>query len=239
MIPKIIHYCWFGNKNIPKLERHCMESWKKFLPDYEIKRWDETTFDVNSSSFTKAAYDAKKYAFVADYVRLFALTNYGGLYLDTDIEIIKSLSDLLEKHDAIGGFETVGVLQTGLLATIPHHPIFEEFFSYYKEHSFVWGGKNATKPNSAILATIMSRHGLLLDNIEQNIANVAIYPQDYFCPIDQGSRKIVLTERTYCIHYLSGSWFPKHVRLKNKIKKILSDKLGANFTNMLRHIFVK
>lgn len=102
MIPKILHYCWFGGKPMPKLEKRCMESWQRMLPEYKIMRWDETTFDVYSHPFTAAAYKAKKYAFVADYVRLYALQQYGGIYLDTDIEIVKPFDNLLH-YSAFGG----------------------------------------------------------------------------------------------------------------------------------------
>ena len=128
MIPKIIHYCWFGNKPIPTKEQKCMKTWQNILPEYKIIRWDENSFDINSNPFTKEAYRLKKYAFVADYVRLYALTTFGGIYLDTDIEIIRSLDDLLAKHKSFGGFETPNMLQTGVLACEKGNTIFEEFF---------------------------------------------------------------------------------------------------------------
>ena len=239
MIPKIIHYCWFGNKPIPTKEQKCMKTWQNILPEYKIIRWDENSFDINSNPFTKEAYRLKKYAFVADYVRLYALTTFGGIYLDTDIEIIRSLDDLLAKHKAFGGFETPNMLQTGVLACEKGNTIFEEFFNYYKNHGFIWGGENATPPNSAILRDIMTAQGLYLNNKYQEINGFAIYPQDFFCPIDQGSRQIIITKNTYCIHYLEGSWFPRKTRWKNKAKHIIGRYLGYQFVNSIRHLFGK
>ena len=239
MIPKIIHYCWFGNKQIPEREQGCMATWEAMLSDYQIMRWDENNFDVNSNPFTKEAYRLKKYAFVADYVRLHALTTCGGIYLDTDIEIVKSFDELLEQHKAIGGFETPQVLQTGMLACEKHNDVFEVFFAYYKTHQFVWGGESATPPNSAIFARLMMERGLKLDNTYQKIDGVAIYPQEYFCPIDQGSRQIISTENTYCIHYLMGSWFPRKIRWKNNLKRFIGKYVSYNFVNAIRHLLRK
>lgn len=214
-----------------------MATWNEMLPDFKIVRWDESTFDVNSTPFTKEAYRLGKYAFVADYVRLYALTNYGGLYLDTDVEIIKQIDCLFERHQAVGGFETPNVLQTGVLACEKGNHIFEEFFSYYKSHVFIVGGENATPPNSAVLRDIMKTKGLLLNNSFQVIDNFAIYPQEFFCPIDQGSRQIIVTANTYCIHYLSGSWFDRRLRWTNNVKRIIGNVLGYNTVNYIRRIF--
>lgn len=234
MIPKIIHYCWFGGKPIPKKESRCMATWEKMLPGYKIVRWDESSFDVNACPFTKEAYRLKKYAFVADYIRLYALTTYGGLYLDADIEIVRPFDELLQKHSAFGGFETPTMLQTGVLACEPNNAIFMQFFDYYKSHDFVWGTDNATPPNSAILRDIMTERGLILDNSYQCVDSFACYPQEYFCPIDQGSRQIVVTPNTYCIHYLVGSWFSPKTRFINNAKYIVGKYLGYKLVNRIR-----
>lgn len=237
MIPKIIHYCWFGSKPIPKLERECMESWRRMLPDYKIMRWDETTFDVDQHPFTAAAYKAKKFAFVADYVRLYALHKYGGVYLDTDIEIVKSLDDLME-YEAFGGFETPVVMQTGVLAMTNNNVIFKEFFEVYQNLKFELksNGEVATLANSHILARILSFHGLKLDNSRQSICGMELFPQEYFCPINQATREIKKTENTYCIHYLSGSWFPRKLKVINSIKRCMGRWLGYGTINKLREL---
>ena len=225
---------------MPKLERHCMESWQQKLPNYKIMRWDETTFDVYSHPFTAAAYKAKKYAFVADYVRLYALQQYGGIYLDTDVEIIKPLDDLLH-YGAFGGFETPTIMQTGVLAMTPGNIVFKEFFDVYQHMPYEVDekGENKTLPNSAILAHILSNHGLRLDDSRQSIEEMEIFPQEYFCPIDQATRQIIVTPNTYTIHYLSGSWFSKKLRLINKTKRIVGKVLGYKTINAIRRILGK
>lgn len=240
MIPKIIHYCWFGGKPIPKLERKCMQSWGQMLPDYQIMRWDESTFDVYSHPFTAAAYKAKKYAFVADYVRLYALQKYGGIYLDTDIEIVKSFDDLLH-YSAFGGFETSSIMQTGVLAMTSESIIFQEFFEIYQTIPYEVDDKgyNKTLPNSAFLAQVLSKHGLKFDNSHQTIEGMEIFPQEYFCPIDQATREIKVTPKTYTIHYLSGSWFNKRQRFTNSCKRKLGQLLGFNTIRFIRRLFAR
>lgn len=240
MIPKIIHYCWFGGKSIPKLEKRCMGSWRRVLPDYKVMRWDESTFDVYGNPFTAAAYKAKKYAFVADYVRLYALQKYGGIYLDTDVEVVKSFDDLLH-YGAFGGFETPLVMQTGVLAMVAENLIFKEFFEVYEHISYEVddNGNNKTLPNSAILAQVLSKHGLKLDNSRQSIGGMEIFPQDYFCPIDQATREIVVTPNTYAIHYLSGSWFSWKLRFANRFKKIIGILFGYDMVRKMRKLIGK
>jgi hypothetical protein len=235
MIPKIIHYCWFGGKPLPKLETQCMKSWAQVLPDYKVMRWDENTFDINSVPFVKEAYEAKKFAFVADYVRLYALTKFGGIYLDTDVEVVKPLDDLLH-YEAFGGFETANIMQTGVLATTTENEIMQEFFArYWDMHYQVDSkGENLTQPNSAILADILASHGLRLDNTRQSICGMELFPQEYFCPIDQATRQIRCTTNTYCIHYLSGSWFPRRLRWQNNAKRMIGRIFGYQIINLVR-----
>ena len=122
MIPKIIHYCWFGDKELPKLAKKCLASWKKYCPDYQIKCWNESNFDVNSNQYVKEAYENKKYAFVTDYVRLYALYNFGGVYMDTDVEVIKNIDDFLNCK-GFSSFESTNLVPTGILASEKELPI--------------------------------------------------------------------------------------------------------------------
>ena len=124
MIPKIIHYCWFGGKNLPPLAKRCIASWKKYLPDYEIKEWNESNFDINCCDYVREAYQAKKWAFVTDYVRLFVLVNEGGIYMDTDVEVIGSLDYFLE-NEAFSGLENSSYISTGIMASERNFKLFE------------------------------------------------------------------------------------------------------------------
>lgn len=221
---------------MPPKECRCIESWKKKMPDYEIVRWDESNFDVNSLTFVKEAYQARKYAFVADYVRVYALFHEGGIYLDTDIEIVKSLTPLLG-CSFLTGFETLGVIQTGVIGCEAGHFIIKKMYDYYQERHFKINNKSLDQtPNSVILANIIAKEGFVLNNTRQSKKNIEIYPSDYFCPINQATWEIMTTSNTYCIHYLSGSWLPVKDRMIRKIKAIMGNLFGFNIVAKIRKI---
>ena len=136
MIPKIIHYCWFGGKPLPELACLCIESWKKFLPEYRIIRWDEESFDINSNTYVKEAYENKKYAFVTDYVRLYALYTHGGIYMDTDVEVRRPLDQFLQ-HQAFSGFESYHDIPTGIMASEKGFQGIKDQLDYYNNRHFV------------------------------------------------------------------------------------------------------
>ncbi|WP_084031650.1 glycosyltransferase family 32 protein [Anaerobacillus arseniciselenatis] len=210
MIPKIIHYCWVGPKEMPELERKCIESWDKFLPDYQKIFWNEDSFDINSNLFVKQAYGAKKYAFVSDYIRLYALYHYGGIYMDTDVEVIKSLDRFLT-HPAFSGFESPGAIPTGAMGAVKGHPWINRLLEYYKDKSFYFdNGSMDLTTNVKIITDISEREfGLVKGNNNFQVLNndVHIYPTDYFCPKEWWSRKMAITDNTHTIHHFSNSWF--------------------------------
>lgn len=205
MIPKVIHYCWFGEGELTPLLKKCINSWKKYCPDYEIIEWNESNFDVNSNSWTKEAYKQKKFAFVSDYVRLFVLYKYGGVYLDTDIEIIKGIDNLLT-HDAFTGFESGQYIQTGIIGSTPNNSIIKKFLNYYNKRHFVnEDGSIEDVPNVRIFTEILKDYGLTVINKFQSLNEITIYPQTYFCPIDpNGNRDF--SKNTYCIHHFTSTW---------------------------------
>lgn len=222
-IPKIIHYCWFGGNPLSNEAKKCIESWKKICPDYEIREWNEKNFDINSVTYVREAYNNKKWAFVADYVRLYAIVNYGGIYMDTDVETIKKFDDMLI-NDAFAGFEDENNISTGILACKKDFPIFKEFLNYYKNRKFVLkNGALDMTTNVKIITDICLRYGFIPNNSMQNINNLIIYPKEYFCPKDYKTGFINLTDNTYTIHYFSGSWLPpkeqKYLRLQEKLAK--------------------
>ena len=218
MIPKVIHYCWFGRGEKSKLIKKCIKSWRKYCPDYEIIEWNEDNFDVNSTIWTKQAYEAKKWAFVSDYVRLFALYNYGGVYLDTDVEIIKPIDNFLE-HSAFSGFENPKSVPTGIIASQKGHSIVKLWLDWYNDREFIVNGKMTHEPNVKFMTKILIDKGLTLNNTYQEIEGFAMYPQTYFCPLFMDMQKTCKTKYTHAIHHFNSSW-----RSKEEMKKIKKSK---------------
>lgn len=213
---KIIHYCWYGGKPIPTNLKSCMQTWSQLMPKYEIRRWDETSFDVNSTPWTKSAYEARKYAFVSDYVRLFALLNYGGIYLDTDVKLVKSLEYLQIQHPNTMGFESGNKLTSAIMMVEPHNLIIQEFINYYTGKVFTDDVVSCNEANVLMMTEILAKYGLKEDNTEQEVAGFHIYPRTYFCPLDFWYNKD-FTENTHAIHYFDASWLNENT--KKRIEK--------------------
>ena len=234
MIPKIIHYCWFGKGEMPSLALKCIESWKKYMPEYEIKEWNEDNYDVRKIPYTAQAYDAKKYAFVSDYARFDILYEHGGLYFDTDVEIIKSLTPLIEQG-AFAGVEWFGELNAGLgLACPPKMEIDKEVLDSYENEGFIGlDGKMNLKTVVERVSDRFEQYGFKTQNKTQEIKGVKIYPAEYFCPMSQETGIITITENTYSIHHYASSWMPKHIRAASKAKKRLSRLLGPKAVEFL------
>lgn len=213
MIPKTIHYCWFGHNPMPKLAKKCIRSWKRYCPDYEIIEWNEDNFDISSSPlYVRQAYEAKKWAFVTDYVRLYAMVNYGGIYMDTDVEVVKPLDSFL-KHRAFSGFEDEIHIPTGIMACEKGFPLFERFLHYYDNASFynADGSLNKTT-NVATITALCLENGLVPNNQFQIIEGFALYPNEYFCPRSFSTGQLNRTKNTYTIHWFNASWHTEEVR---------------------------
>ena len=232
MIPKIIHYCWFGKNPKPKLAEKCIGSWKKFCSDYDIIEWNEDNFDISSSPlYVRQAYEAKRWAFVTDYVRLWALTEFGGVYMDTDVEVVKSLDPFLD-NKAFSGFEDETHIPTGIMACEREFPLFKEFLAFYDEASFILpDGSYNTQTNVVTISQICRKKGLVLNNNKQIIEGFVLYPKDFFCPVNFVTRKLEKTRRTVTIHWFAGSWLTKEdkERLKARKKRIQRQKVKDSF----------
>ena len=226
MIPKTIHYCWFGGKPLPELAVKCIESWKKFCPDYEIVRWDESNFDINACPYVREAYEAGKYAFVSDYARLKVLVENGGMYMDTDVEVLKPLDKFMNGR-AFSGFETEKMISTGIMACEKGFAPFSEMLREYDTRHFsLGGGSFDLTTNVKAITDYWLRRGLVQNNTEQTINGFTIYPKDYFCPKNHITMKIEMTENTCTIHHFAATWLPPYKKFKQKIKKILGYRLN-------------
>ncbi|MEG2403179.1 MAG: glycosyltransferase [Muribaculaceae bacterium] len=207
MIPKIIHYCWFGGKPLPKSAIKCISSWKKYLPDYEIKEWNEINFDVNIIAYTAEAYNFKKYAFVSDYARFWILHQYGGIYFDVDVELIKPLSPILDKGSFLG-IESLNNVAPGLgFGCNPGLGFLKNMINLYSLLHFDEGGGIMNKKTIVEYTTDeLIKHGLICSGDIQYIEGFWIYPPEYFCPINYQSGKLKITKNTYSIHHYDASW---------------------------------
>ena len=219
MIPKIIHYCWFGHGEMSPLMKKCIKSWKKYCPDYQIIEWNEDNFDINSCVWTKEAYESKKWAFVTDYVRLKVLSKYGGVYMDTDVEVIKPIDKFLI-HSGFSGFENCNRVPTGIIAAEKGNKVINLWLSYYDGLQYLVDGEPCMKPNVDFMTDMLLQNGLVLNNEYQEIVDMALYPQTYFCPINVDKLEKHITNDTYTIHHFTSTW-RKPSELKNfkKVKR--------------------
>lgn len=206
MIPKIVHYIWFGGKPFPEKVRQCMDSWKKYLPDYKFMLWNEDSFDVNSVPFTKQAYENKKWAFVSDYVRVYALNKYGGWYLDTDIEILKPLTPF-ENYRMVLGTDHDGAL-TALMGSEVGHPYWQKMLNQYHSMSFIkHDGTFNMVVNNTYLQDILANYGYVFENKYQELdEGIVVYPDDYFHVADVEKGKLHKTSNSYAIHWHTLLW---------------------------------
>lgn len=206
MIPKIIHYCWFGSKEMPPKEKLCIESWKKYFPEYKFIKWNEQNFDLDSSAFCRQAYDMKKYAFVSDYVRTKVLYKYGGVYFDTDYEVLKPMDTLIKENNILG-WETRSNIGTAFMVFEAKHPVMERFLEYYNTHPFMdKKGRMDNTANVSILTDILIADGIKHNRTLQTVKDLIIYPREYFYPKRFGENQFKLSDNTYGIHHYSMSW---------------------------------
>lgn len=222
MIPKIIHYCWFGRGEKPDLAEKCIASWRRFCPDFEIREWNEDNCDYLAMPFMAEAYAAKKYAFVSDVMRLIALEQNGGVYFDTDVEAVRDISPLLDDEGFVG-FENEQYVNSGqVVAAEAHHPVIQAMIEEYKKLHFTNADGSLNTVGCPRLNTdVMEHFGLVRNGQEQLVAGIHVYPADYFNPLDSVTGKLTKTENTYSIHWYSMSWLPKRKQMRARVGRII------------------
>lgn len=244
MIPKTIHYCWFGRNPLPESAKECIASWKKFMPDYEIKEWNEDNFNVNMTTYTAEAYKAKKYAFVSDYARFWILYNHGGLYFDTDVEMLKPIDDIVAKGGFMGIEKTEGntidnfdsdtvLIAAGLgLGVEKGHTLYKEILDIYNKKHFITRSGNFT--GTVVTTTtnlILSKTTIQKDKINE-FQGIYIYPDDYFDPMNYYTSEITITPNTRTIHKYAATWVSKQ-------KKSIWNSIKSRLSYILTRILVK
>lgn len=232
MIPKKIHYCWFGNGEMNEKARKCINSWKKKCPDYEIVEWNETNFDINMNAYTKYTYDTKQYAFLSDYARLYIIYREGGIYFDVDVETLKSLDPLLN-HPAFFGFETATYVNTGIgFGAEASNPIVKDMLNEYDQ---VLDGMHGVIGCPKLNTNALIKHGMLQNGEYQVLDGAVVYPVDYFNPYDDPTGRLNTTNNTYSIHWFAKSWMRKSDILRSKITQPLHRLFGKDIFRKHKH----
>lgn len=224
-IPKIIHYCWFGGNDKPELIKRCIDSWKNYFPDWEITEWNEANYDVRKIPYIAEAYEAKKWAFVSDYARFDVLYQYGGIYLDTDVEFLKPLPEEYLCLEAFTGFEHSAFVAPGLLfGARKKADILEELLNLYKTEHFAVQPTGGYKTVNHYMDDVLLEGGLIHNNKQQTIKGLTIFPSEYFCGYDTDIHELDITEKTICCHHYYGSW--SETSLKRKLQDVLKKLVG-------------
>jgi len=235
MIPKIIHYCWFGEKKPVKVAKY-IEEWKNICSDYQIIEWNEKNFNLENSRFAQDALKEKKWAFVSDYIRYHVLYQYGGIYLDTDVEVLRNFDDLLQQ-DAFCGFE-IDRVGTGIIGAKPKNAIighikdiYDVACFYNEDHSL----NLITSPE--YMTRVMIQYGFQVKNEEQHLNSITVYPSDFFSPYNHTTFDCTITENSYTIHHYMGSWLDERAKfrvgIQYKLKKFCSNRLAYKLSMVL------
>lgn len=232
MIPKRIHYCWFGRKPYPPLVERCMKSWIAFCPDYEVFRWDDQNVPLADNEYVRQAYAGERWAFVSDYVRLRALAAYGGLYLDTDVELVRPVDRFLNQEGFMG-FESAKAVATCVIGAEAGHPFITRLAEAYSDRAFLRVNGTADETTNVAWTTReMVRSGLKLDGTRQQVDGMTIYPADYFSPKDLRTGRLSVTAQTVAIHHLQASWMSPRQRFHTRAAQWL----GPRNTERLKRL---
>ncbi len=225
MIPKKIHYCWFGRGEKPELARKCISSWKKHCPDYEIIEWNEDNFDINMNGYTRYCYDNQKWAFLSDYARLAIIYEHGGIYFDTDVEVVRSLGELLQ-HKAFAGFENNEYIASGLgFGAEPQNSAIRLMLDEYNPYL---DGLHGTEGCPILNTKALEKIGLIKNGSYQELLDITVCPKEYFNPYNDPTGDLNATNNTYSIHWYAKSWMSKTQILRSNISRPLHRLFGID-----------
>ena len=231
-IPKKIHYCWFGNNEKPEIVKKCIESWKKYMPDYEIIEWNESNYDCHKSKYVNQAYTCKKWAFVSDYVRFDVINKYGGIYMDTDVELLKPIPKEILNNKAFTAMEPLGNVSPGLIfAAIPNFKFTKKILDIYNKTEFIKDNKPICKTVNSFATELLISNGFKKIDEYQVIDDLVIYPSNYFCSFDLDVHEVSITNDSVSVHHYAGSW--KKNGLKSKFQKIIKKIFGIKIYRKL------
>ncbi|WP_353949007.1 glycosyltransferase [Sporolactobacillus sp. Y61] len=238
-IPKLIHYFWLGNKNKNALTKKCINSWKKFAPNYRIIEWNEKNipFERIKAQYVSEAISKQKWAFATDYLRLFILNEYGGLYMDTDVELIRPISEL-ERLESFICFESENTLCTALIGAKDHKAWIKELLDNYNRRKFIVNGRIDMTPNSKYILKFLNQyHGLKLNtSYKQNLkCQLVVFPAEYFSPRNYSTKEINITSNTYAIHHYAGTWKTSFGKIKDNFFALLARITSERFVNIIKN----
>lgn len=237
MIPKTVHFCWFGKGEKPELVRTCIASWREYLLGYDIIEWNEDNFDISANKYCRQAYESHKWAFVSDYVRLHVLYYHGGVYMDSDVQVLKPLDTFLE-HGAFSGFEQPSYMPTGIIGAERGNLWIKDHLDHYESRAFILsdGTMDITTNVSTMTAISKKMHGFIPDGNYQVLAHdVHIYPREWFCPSRIGGNWQI-TGNTHTIHHFMGSWITRRMKIKTQIAALIANTLGQDALDTLTRI---
>ena len=231
MIPKKIHYCWFGRGELPPKAKKCIASWKKYCPDYEIIEWNEDNYDVFQNPYTAYTYRERKYAFLSDYVRLQIIHQEGGVYFDVDVELVRRLDELLE-HEAFFGFETDACVNTGLgFGAQKGHPVVKKMLDEYEP---LLDGRHGTIGCPKLNTQALEKLGLQKNGVKQEVCGAVIYPVEYMNPYDDPTGRLNITDKTVSVHWYMKSALSKKAILRSRLTQPFHRIFGTNCFDWLK-----
>lgn len=228
-IPKIIHYIWFGGAEKPEIVLRCIHSWKRYFPDHEIWEWNEDNYEINKNDYVTEAYRCGKWAFVSDYARFDILNRYGGIYFDTDVEVLKKFDEIIFHNNGFTGMESTGDVAPGLVfGCIPAHPFLEKILRDYDKSHFIVAGKQCPITINERVTELMIQDGYQKTGTMQVVDDICIYPSEYFCGFDLDVFEPNITDKTYSIHHYTSSWAYGSFKIKRGFQSLLKRSIGVS-----------